>query len=171
MRGRKGIWMLTGAECRDCRWNQNCWQVGCYMRTMQHTPSTLKQVFLCWIKYLLSSVCCYWQSTTELFVANTEDDRKMRGISAARILRSYVCELCKQLRNLEPVARALFSAGIIDYEQLQQASSPHTSAAKRVQDILLELYSKVQARPEWMDTICEIFLQESVPYAVDIRGV
>lgn len=87
------------------------------------------------------------------------------------MLRSYFAKLCKQLRNPEPVARALFSAGIINNDQLHQASNPHENPAKRVQDILSDLYNKVQRTPEWMDTVCTIFLEESVPYAKDILGM
>ncbi len=98
------------------------------------------------------------------------EEKKKRGTAASNVLRSYFAKLCKQLRDPQPVARALFAEGIIDNQLLQQASNPHESVSKRVQDVLSDLYLKVQARPEWMETVCDIFKEEAVPYAWDIRG-
>ena len=90
--------------------------------------------------------------------------------AANEVLLAHFYTLTKSI-NPDAIAPALFAERIIDSIALQNATNPFLNIQHRAQELLRDLLQKVQARPTWFCTICDIIEKATVVPEVDtIRG-
>ena len=89
--------------------------------------------------------------------------------AAKGAIQTHFPELVKQLKP-QVVAPPLFGEKIIDDATVEKMINQLYPKEERAQELLLELMNKVEARPDWFNTICEIFERKSVLGIEKLRG-
>ena len=95
--------------------------------------------------------------------------RKAKGKAAADTLQNCYSVLTKQITPGD-IAPELFAEKIINENDVEKAKNLYYLKQDRAQELLLTLMRKVQARPEWFDTICNILEKESVTAVETMRS-
>ena len=95
--------------------------------------------------------------------------RKAKGKAASVTLQKYYSILTNQITP-EDIAPELFAKEIINGNDVEKAKNFLYLKQVRAQNLLLTLMRKVEARPEWFDTICNILEKESVTVAENLRS-
>ena len=94
---------------------------------------------------------------------------RVKGETASNVLTKYFVELTT-LVDPEEVARALFSKKIVDSEAVCRAGMHFRTPKQRATELFSDLINKVQARPEWFETACEIFETNNLPILHKLKG-
>lgn len=95
--------------------------------------------------------------------------KKAKGKAAADTLQNCYSVLTKQIIPGD-IAPELFAEKIINENDVEKAKNLLYLKQNRAQELLLTLMRKVQARPEWFNTICNILEKESVTAVETMRS-
>ena len=95
--------------------------------------------------------------------------RKAKGKAASVTLQKCYSILTNQITP-EDIAPELFAKEIINGNDVEKAKNFLYLKQVRAQNLLLTLMRKVEARPEWFDTICNILEKESVTVVENLRS-
>ena len=102
-------------------------------------------------------------------VTGEQPGRKAKGKAASDTLQKCYSILTNQITP-EDIAPELFAKEIINRNDVEKAKNLLYLKQMRAQDLLLTLMRKVEARPEWFDTICDILEKESVTVVENLRS-